>query len=143
MITEFTCRIAQQDIDDLKLRISQTRWTDEIKDSGWLYGASLFYMKELADYWLNKFEWRKVEEDMNQYPNYIAEIDGIKIHFMHIKGRGKISLPLIITHGWPGSFLEMSKLIELCAKQATTMPIKKTLRRIFFFIKLIMFILNK
>ncbi len=113
MITEFKCQIAQTAIDDLKFRIRQTRWTDEIKNSGWLFGADLSYMKELADYWLSRFDWRKVEEEINQYPNYIAEIDGIRIHFLHIKGRGKISIPLIITHGWPGSFLEMTKLIDL------------------------------
>jgi pimeloyl-ACP methyl ester carboxylesterase len=111
MITEFKCQISQSVVDDLKFRISQTRWTDEIKGSGWQYGANLSYIKELADYWLDKFDWRKVENKINQYPNYLAEIDGIKIHFLHIKGKGKISVPLIITHGWPGSFMEMSKLI--------------------------------
>jgi len=112
MITEFNCRISQSIVDDLKFRISQTRWTDEIKDSGWQYGASLSYMKELADYWLGEFDWRKVEDKINQYPNYMAEIDGIKVHFLHIKGKGKTSVPLIITHGWPGSFMEMSKIID-------------------------------
>src|SRR5258707_1264879 len=111
MITEFKCHIPQGAIDDLKFRIRHTRWTDEIKESGWQFGASLSYMKELADYWLNQFDWRRVEEEINQYPNYIAEIDGVRIHFLHIKGQGKISVPLIITHGWPGSFIEMSKLI--------------------------------
>ena len=113
MITEFKCQILQSVIDDLKFRISQTRWTDEIKGSSWQYGANLSYIKELADYWVDKFDWRKVENEINQYPNYIAEIDGVKIHFLHIKGKGKISVPLIITHGWPGSFLEMTKLIPL------------------------------
>jgi pimeloyl-ACP methyl ester carboxylesterase len=111
MITEFKCHVPQAAIDDLKFRIVQTRWTDEIIDSGWQYGANLSYIKELADYWVDKFDWRKVENEINQYPNYITEIDGIKIHFLHIKGKGKISVPLIITHGWPGSFLEMNKLI--------------------------------
>lgn len=113
MITEFKSQISQPVIDDLKFRISQTRWTDEIKGSGWQYGANLSYIKELADYWVDNFDWRKVENEINQYPNYIAEIDGIKIHFLHIKGKGKVSVPLIITHGWPGSFLEMIKLIPL------------------------------
>jgi pimeloyl-ACP methyl ester carboxylesterase len=113
MITEFKCHIPQTSIDDLRSRILQTRWTDEIKDSGWQYGADLAYMKELADHWLNKFDWRKTEDEINRYPNFIAEIDGIKIHFLHIKGNGKISVPLVITHGWPGSFLEMIKLIPL------------------------------
>ena len=70
-------------------------------------------MKELADYWLNKFDWRRIEDEINAYPNFIAEIDGYKIHFLHIKGSWKKSMPLIITHGWPGSFLEMMKLIPL------------------------------
>ena len=111
MVTEFTCNISKPVVDDLKFRISQTRWPDEIKDSGWQFGADLSYIKTLADYWLNGFDWKKTEEEINQYPNYIAEIDGIKIHFLHIKGKGKTSVPLIITHGWPGSFLEMMKLI--------------------------------
>jgi len=111
MITEFQCHISQSAIDDLRSRLRQTRWTDEIKGSDWQYGASLSYTGELVDYWLNKFDWRKVEDEINQYPNYIAEVDGTKIHFWHIKGKGKKSVPLIITHGWPGSFLEMNKLI--------------------------------
>jgi len=111
MITEFKCHIPQSAIDDLRSRLRQTRWTDEIKGSAWQYGASLSFMKELVDYWLNKFDWRRVEDEINQYPNYIAEIDGTKIHFLHVKGKGKKSVPLMITHGWPGSFLEMYKLI--------------------------------
>jgi hypothetical protein len=70
MITEFKCRISQVVIDDLKFKIAQTRWTDEIKNSGWEYGANLSYIRELTDYWLNKFDWRKVENEINQYPNY-------------------------------------------------------------------------
>jgi len=115
MITEFRCNIPQPLIDDLKSRIRRTRWTDEIKNSGWQYGADLSYMKELAEYWVEKFDWRKVENEINQYPNYIAEIDGIKIHFLHIKSNGKMPVPIIITHGWPGSFLEINKLIPLLA----------------------------
>ena len=111
MITEFKCHISESAIDDLRSRLRQTRWTDEIKGSDWQYGASLAYIRELTDYWLHKFDWRKVENEINQHPNYIAEVDGNKIHFLHVKGKGKRSVPLIITHGWPGSFLEMEKLI--------------------------------
>ncbi len=89
MITEFKCKISQPVVDDLKFRISQTRWTDEIKGSGWQFGANLSYIKELADYWLNEFDWKKTEDEINQYPNYIAEIDGIKIHFLISKAKGK------------------------------------------------------
>lgn len=113
MIKKFKCQVPQAAIDDLKFRIAQTRWTDEIVGSGWKYGASLSYIKDLTGYWLTRFDWRETEDEINRYPNYIAEIDGINIHFLHVKGRGKTSIPLMITHGWPGSFLEMMKLIPL------------------------------
>jgi hypothetical protein len=113
MIQPFFANIPQQVLDDLKLRIKNTRWPDEITDSGWSYGANLSYMKELADYWVTTFDWRKVEKEINSYPNFIANIDGYRIHFLHVKGKGKNAIPLIITHGWPGSFIEMMKLIPL------------------------------
>ena len=93
MIQPFSVNIPQQALDDLKLRLKNTRWTDEITDSGWNYGTNLSYMKELTDYWLNKFDWRKVENEINAYPNFIADIDGHKIHFIHIKEKGKKSIP--------------------------------------------------
>src|SRR5260221_5240568 len=113
MIEPFHINISGEVLDDLKLRIKNTRWTDEITGSGWSYGTNLSYMKELADYWLHTFDWRKIEAEINSYPNFIAEIDGQKIHFLHIKGKGTKSIPLIITHGWPGSFIEMLKIIPL------------------------------
>lgn len=113
MIKKIEIQIAQPHLDKLKSKILLTRWPDEIEGSGWTYGASLSYMKELADYWSNYFNWRKTEADINRYGNYIAQINGYKIHFLHIKGQGKKSVPLVITHGWPYSFLEMLKLIPL------------------------------
>jgi pimeloyl-ACP methyl ester carboxylesterase len=113
MIQPFKVNISSQALDDLKVRLHNVRWPDEIKDSGWTYGTNLSYMKKLTDYWLNNFSWNKVEEEINAQPNFIATIDGYQIHFLHIKGKGKKSVPIIITHGWPGSFLEMMKLIPL------------------------------
>ena len=109
----FRVHVPEEDLTDLKKRIAQTRWINEIINSGWKFGASLSYMKELATYWQNQFDWRKVEVRINTYPNFVAEIDGHKIHFMHIKGTGDRCVPLVITHGWPGSFLELMKLIPL------------------------------
>lgn len=113
MIKPFLANISEEILDDLKARIKNTRWTDEITDSNWNYGSSLSFMKELSHYWQNNFDWRKVEAEINSFPNFIADIDGFEIHFIHIRGKGKKSIPLIITHGWPGSFLEMLKLIPL------------------------------
>ena len=90
MITPFTANITQDILDDLKLKIKNTRFPDEIIDSEWKYGAALSYIKELADYWQNDFDWRNIEKEINSYPNFIAEIDGFKIHSLHIKGKGKM-----------------------------------------------------
>ena len=112
-IQHFQINVPEQVLVDLRERIKRTRWPDEIIGSGWNWGTSLSYMKELSEYWLNEFDWRRVERDINAFPNFIAEIDGYNIHFLHIKGGAKKSIPLILTHGWPGSFLEMMKLVPL------------------------------
>ncbi|WP_422359577.1 epoxide hydrolase family protein [Reichenbachiella sp.] len=113
MIEPYKINIRQEVLDDLNLRIKNSRWPDEINNSGWEYGTNLSYMKELSNYWLHDFSWRKIEDEINAHPNFVANIDGHQIHYLHIKGRSKNSTPLIITHGWPGSFLEILKLIPL------------------------------
>jgi pimeloyl-ACP methyl ester carboxylesterase len=113
MIKPFSVNVPQHVLDDLKLRLKLIRWPDTLAGSGWSYGTELSYMKRLTDYWQHKFDWRKVEREINAYPNFVAEINGHDIHFLHIKGNGRRSMPLLITHGWPGSFLEMMKLIPL------------------------------
>ena len=113
MIKKIKIEIDQPFLDVLKSKLKLTRWPDEIENSGWTYGASLSYMKELTDYWVNYFDWRKTESEINKYGNYIAQIDGYNIHFLHIKGKGEKPVPIILTHGWPSSFLEMLKIIPL------------------------------
>lgn len=113
MIKPFSANISEEILDDLKNRIKNTRWPDEISNSNWIYGTNLSFMKELSNYWLYEFNWRKVEAKINSFPNFIATIDGYDIHFIHGKGKGKKNIPLIITHGWPGSFIEMLKLIPI------------------------------
>lgn len=113
MIQRFSVAIDQHILDDLTIRLKNTRWPDELTGSSWTYGSDLAYTKELVDYWQCRFDWRSVEAEINKYPNFIATIDGYKIHFLHVKGKGKKTIPLIVTHGWPGSFVEMLKLIPL------------------------------
>jgi pimeloyl-ACP methyl ester carboxylesterase len=112
-ITLFKSAISAAAIDDLKFRINNTRWPDEIDGSEWELGTPMAYLKELCAYWADGYSWADTEAEINAWPNYIAEIDGYQVHFIHVKGKGKTSVPLIITHGWPGSFLEMMKLIPL------------------------------
>ena len=118
MVKKIKIELAQSHLDSLKSKLRLTRWPDEIDGSGWTYGASLSYMKELTDYWLSYFDWRETENKINRYENYVAQIDGYKIHFLHIKGKGEKSVPLILTHGWPSSFLEMLKLVPLLTENS-------------------------
>ncbi|MDB5127562.1 epoxide hydrolase family protein [Mucilaginibacter sp.] len=110
-ISPFKVAIPGQQITDLNNRLLNTRWPDEIDGAGWTYGTNLSYLKNLCTYWTNDYSWRKTENDINSYDNFIAGVDGYQIHFIHVKGKGSKSVPLIITHGWPGSFLEMMKMI--------------------------------
>jgi pimeloyl-ACP methyl ester carboxylesterase len=117
-IEKFAINLADALLADLKQRLGATRWPDEISDSAWEYGTSLAYMQSLATYWRNHYDWRRQEAALNQLPQYRLAVDGLNIHFVHVHGSGRSPLPLVITHGWPGSFVEMRKLIPLLANPA-------------------------
>ncbi|WP_436489206.1 epoxide hydrolase family protein [Chitinophaga sp. ARDCPP14] len=119
MTQPFQVAIRQPVLDDLKARILATRWPDAINPAGWEYGMSLSYMKELATYWAHDFDWRKTEDAINAWPNFIIEIDGYKIHYLHVKSKYPDAIPIIISHGWPGSFLEMLKTISYLTDNET------------------------
>lgn len=111
MSQPFHVNIDQSVLDDLKHRILATRWPVALNATTWEYGMDLSYMKDLAAYWANGFNWRKTEAGINAFPNFITSIDGYKIHYLHIRSKHPDAVPLIISHGWPGSFLEMLKII--------------------------------
>lgn len=110
-IQQYVIDIDKKAIDDLRLRLLRTRWPDEMPDSGWSNGTELAYLKELVEYWIGEFDWRTQQVRLNRLNHYHAEIDGVRIHFVHARGEGGNPLPLIMTHGWPGSFLEMEKIL--------------------------------
>jgi len=112
MIEPFTIDIPQADLDDLVDRLSRTRWPDELAGAGWDYGIPLSRVKELAEHWRTAYEWRKHEARLNELPHYTTEIDGQNIHFVHVRSTREDALPLILTHGWPGSFLEFLQVIQ-------------------------------
>lgn len=114
-LERFTIAVPDDVLQDLRERLLRTRWPDEIADSGWDYGTNLTYLKELVTYWLNQYDWRAHERALNALPHYRAEIDGLGIHFIHQPGNGPAPLPLIVTHGWPSTFYEMTKIIPLLA----------------------------
>src|SRR6516165_10197719 len=103
-IERFTIKVPQHVLDDLARRLAATRWPDELNDAGWEFGSDLSYMKELAGYWQQGYDWPAQEAALNRLPQYRTTLEGFGIHFVHVPGRGPKPLPLIISHGWPGSF---------------------------------------
>ena len=114
-VQPFTIAISDQVLDDLKQRLGNTRWPDEVVDSGWGYGSNLAYIRELAEYWRTSFDWRAQETKINQFSHFKTEVDGLNIHFIRENGTGPNPMPLVITHGWPSTFFEMTKIIPLLA----------------------------
>lgn len=110
---DFKIMVSREILDDLNERLKRTRWPDEIKNSGWDYGTNLAYLKELVDYWSDEFDWRKQEDRINVYPQFKVEIDGLNIHFIHVKGKSEQDTPLLLLHGWPSSFVQMLEVIPL------------------------------
>jgi pimeloyl-ACP methyl ester carboxylesterase len=109
-ITPFKIAISDAQIDDLKIRIEGARWPDD-PSTGWTHGQPVAFIKELADQWLHRFNWRRHEEELNRYPQFLIEIDGQTIHFLHIKSPEPNAFPLILTHGWPSTFYEFFEVI--------------------------------
>ena len=111
-IQPFTIAIPQAKLDDLNDRLDRTAWPDELPGVGWSYGASLPYIKELADHWRNDYDWRAAEAKLNHYPQFTTTIDGQNVHFLHIRSAEPNAMPLVLTHGWPGSFVEFLDVID-------------------------------
>jgi pimeloyl-ACP methyl ester carboxylesterase len=117
-VKPFTIEVPDTVLDDLQRRLAQTRWSDEISGSDWDYGTNLSYLKTLVEYWRTRFDWRAQEELLNTFSHYKATVDGLGIHFVHARGKGPNPMPLVITHGWPGSFFEMYKIVPLLTDPA-------------------------
>ena len=107
----FEIKIPQEQLDDLKQRIAATRWPDEIPDAGWTRGVPVGYLKGLAEHWGTAFDWRAAEARLNSFPQFLTEIDGANVHFLHVRSPEPDALPVILTHGWPGSFAEFLDII--------------------------------
>ena len=119
-IEPFKIAIPDAAISDLRERLARTRWPDQPDDAGgWELGTDLAYLRELADYWRTRFDWRAQERMLNAFPQFRAVVGDETIHFIHARGNGPKPLPLVVTHGWPGSFAEMVKFIPLLADPAS------------------------
>jgi pimeloyl-ACP methyl ester carboxylesterase len=107
----FTIHVPDDVLSDLKQRLARTRFTDEIAGAGWDYGVDLAYLKQLVAYWKDGFDWRAQERRLNQFEQFKINIDGLNVHFIWRKSKEANAFPLLITHGWPGSFVEFPKII--------------------------------
>jgi microsomal epoxide hydrolase len=107
----FRIEIPPGALEDLKTRLAMTRWPAEIPGLGWSRGVPLDYLKELAEYWRTEYDWRADEAVLNSYPQYRMEIDGTNVHFIHVRSPEPDALPLLLTHGWPGSVAEFLDVI--------------------------------
>ena len=118
-VQPFKIEVSDEVLDDLKARLERTRWPDELPGTNWDYGANQDYIKELVEYWRTKFDWRAQEELINSFSHFKTEVDGLGIHFIHEKGQGPNPMPLVVTHGWPGTFFEMHKIIPMLSDPAS------------------------
>ncbi|GAA2815693.1 epoxide hydrolase family protein [Saccharopolyspora taberi] len=110
-IQPFRIDIPQADLDDLRERLARVRWPDELPGLGWEHGAPVGYLRDLAEHWRTGYDWRAQEARLNQHPQFTTEIDGARVHFLHVRSPRPDALPLVITHGWPSSVAEFLDVI--------------------------------
>jgi len=108
----FRIHVPDQTLELIRARVAAFPWHEMPDDGGWAYGTNLDYMKELCAYWIEEYDWRAHEARLNALPHFEAEVDGIDLHFVHERGSGPAPMPLLITHGWPGSIVEFLDVIE-------------------------------
>jgi pimeloyl-ACP methyl ester carboxylesterase len=111
-IRPFKVHIPESELVDLKKRIKATRWTEKETVDDYSQGVKSKTVHELADYWLTNYDWRKAEARLNAYPQFTTKIDGLDIHFIHVRSKERNVLPIILVHGWPGSIIELMKIID-------------------------------
>lgn len=112
-IRPFRIAVKPEVLDDLKQRLVRTRWPQAIESTGWEHGVDLAYLKELVQYWQQRYDWRQHERALNQLSQFVTTIDGVDLHFIHVRSRHAGALPLVMVHGWPGSVYEFYKVIGL------------------------------
>lgn len=110
-IVPFTIDVEKSVLEDLQVRLERTRFPDQIDGAGWDYGTDLAYLKTLVEHWRTTYDWRAQERELNKLQHYKTRLDGLDIHFVHLKSKHQDALPLLLVHGWPGSFYEFHKIV--------------------------------
>ncbi|MEU6297395.1 epoxide hydrolase family protein [Streptomyces erythrochromogenes] len=110
-MSPFRIDVPQSRLDDLRSRLAATRWPDELPGVGWSRGVPVAYLKGLADHWLTAYDWRKHEAELNAYPQYLTDVEGQNVHFLHVRSPEPGATPLVLLHGWPGSVADFLDVI--------------------------------
>lgn len=118
-IERFQIQVSDEILNDLQYRIHHVRWPDQLENTAWERGTELNYLKSLVSYWRDHYDWRAQEAKLNRFSQFRCQIDGIDVHFVHERGKGPDPLPLILTHGWPDSYLRYQKIIPLLTDPAS------------------------
>ncbi|WP_336078197.1 epoxide hydrolase family protein [Paenibacillus sp. 203] len=118
-VERFHIHIADEVLDDLKRRLHHIRWPDQLENSGWDRGVDLTYLKSLVSYWREQYDWREQESQLNRFSQFRCKINGVDVHFVHEYGKGPNPMPIILTHGWPDSYLRYQKIIPLLTDPAS------------------------
>lgn len=119
-------RISESELDDLRSRLAKTRWPAEIDGAGWDYGTEQGFLKDVVEHWLHRYDWRRVESEVNAIGSFVTEAAGQRVHFLHARSAEPDAIPLVLTHGWPGSLVEFLDVIPLLRRRfhvvAVSMP---------------------
>jgi pimeloyl-ACP methyl ester carboxylesterase len=117
-VERFRVAVPEATLDDLAERLARTRWPGALDGTGWEDGTSLAFLRDLVDWWQDGFDWRAQEAAINRFPQFRATVDGVGLHFVHVRGKGPAPLPLVLTHGWPSTFYELLPLVPLLTDPA-------------------------
>ena len=118
----FTIAIPDETLTDLRERLVKTRWAPDFANDGWEYGTNAAYLKELVAYWLEQYDWRAHEREMNAFSHFTTTIEEVPVHFIHEPGKGPNPMPLIMNHGWPWTFWDLRKVIRPLTDPAAWPP---------------------
>ena len=110
-IESYRVAVSESELENLRKRLRDTRWSPDFANDDWAYGTNAAYLKDLVEYWINEFDWRKQEAAINAVPHFRTQIEDVPVHFIHCRGKGDNPMPLIMSHGWPWTFWDFAKMI--------------------------------
>jgi pimeloyl-ACP methyl ester carboxylesterase len=112
-VERFRIQVSDAVLEDLRARLARARFPDQLEDAGWSYGSELSYLRELVAYWRDKYDWRAHEAALNRFDHWKTQIDGLGVHFIHARSKEPNAFPLVLSHGWPGSIVEFTKILPM------------------------------